>query len=199
MRATLQAVSLLLFTSLFALATYNLPDWIPADLYLRIDPLLGLGAILARKEIIGRVLWSLILLGGTLFVGRFFCAYVCPLGASLDFLDFLFFQKKSRWNFSKGPSLRKVKFILLFLFLSAALGGLSLGFFLDPISLLTRVYALFFYPLFVTLINLLMDLLRPLLQILGWIGLARWHTPQPVFYLALLTFLAASTIYGRLR
>jgi len=196
MRTSVQAASLLLFTSLFILATYNLPDWIPADLYLRIDPLLGIGAILARKEIIARVLWSLIILGGTLVVGRFFCAYVCPMGASLDFLAILFFQKKPQGDFPKGPSLRKVKFILLFLFLSAALGGLSLGFFLDPISLLTRVYALFFYPLAITLINLLMDLLRPLLQTLGWIGLAHWHTPQPVFYLVLFTFLIFAALIG---
>ena len=194
MKTIFQALSLLLFTSLFLLTTYTMPDWLPADLYLRLDPLLGLGAILARKEIILRVFWSLILVGATLFVGRFFCAYVCPMGASIDFLDRLFFRKKARRDLPQAEPLRKVKFFLLFLFLSAALGGLSLGFFLDPISLLTRIYALFFYPLAITLINLLMDLLRPALQALGWIGLARWHTPQPVFYLVLITFLIFAAI-----
>jgi len=194
MRTIVQGLSLLLFSFLFILAAYHLPDWLPADIYLRLDPLLGLGAILARKEIILRVLWSLLILGGTLGVGRFFCAYICPMGASIDFLDFLFFRKKVHRDFPKGESLRKVKFFLLFLFLSAALGGLSMGFFLDPISLLTRVYALFFYPLAITLLNLLMDLLRPLLEVLGWVGLARWHTPQPVFYLVLFTFLIFAAI-----
>jgi len=189
MKTIFQALSLLLFTSLFLLATYAMPDWLPADLYLRLDPLLGLGAVLARKEIILRVFWSLGLVGATLLVGRFFCAYICPLGASLDFLDRLFFRKKAHREFSQNRSLRKAKFFLLFLFLSAALGGLSLAFFLDPISLLTRVYALVFYPLAITLLNLLMDFLRPIFQALGWIGWARWHTPQPVFYLALITFL----------
>ena len=74
MKTFFQALSLLLFTSLFLLATYTIPDWLPADLYLRLDPLLGLGAVLARKEMILRALWSLILLGATLLVGRFFCA-----------------------------------------------------------------------------------------------------------------------------
>ena len=155
---------------------------------------MALGAVLARKEIILRGLWSLILVGATLLVGRFFCAYVCPMGASIDFLDRLFFRKRARRDLPRGKSPGKVKFFLLFLFLSAALGGLSLGFFLDPISLLTRVYALFFYPFAVTLINLLMDLFRPVLQALGWIGLARWHTPQPVFYLVLITFLVFAAI-----
>jgi polyferredoxin len=171
-----------------------MPDWLPADLYLRLDPLLGLGALLARKEMILRVLWSLILVGATLFAGRFFCAYVCPMGASIDFLDRLFFRKKTRRDLPRAASWRKAKFFLLFLFLSAALGGLSLGFFLDPISLLTRVYALFFYPLAVTLVNLFMDLFRPVFQGLGWMGLARWHTPQPVFYLALVTFLIFAAV-----
>jgi polyferredoxin len=194
MKTFFQALSLLLFTSLFFLATYTIPDWLPADLYLRLDPLLGLGAVLARKEMILRALWSLILLGATLFVGRFFCAYACPMGAAIDFLDRPFFRKRARRDLPQGKFLRQVKFFLLFLFLSAALGGLSVGFFLDPISLLTRVYALVFYPLAITLINLLLDLFRPVLQALGWIGLARWHTPQPVFYLVLATFLIFSAI-----
>jgi len=55
MRPFLQAVSLFLFTVFFLFATYKLPDWFPADLYLRLDPLLGLNAILAAREIIGRL------------------------------------------------------------------------------------------------------------------------------------------------
>jgi hypothetical protein len=60
MRKTIQTLSLLLFTSLFLLATYRLPDWLPADIYLRIDPLLGISAVIASREIIIRVLGSLI-------------------------------------------------------------------------------------------------------------------------------------------
>ena len=82
----------MLFTAFFLLATYRLPDWLPADLYLRIDPLLGINAVIASREIIARVLWSLVLIGATLAVGRFFCAYVCPLGATLDGLDFLLYH-----------------------------------------------------------------------------------------------------------
>jgi polyferredoxin len=194
MKTILQTFSLLFFTALFLLATYRIPDWLPADLYLRLDPLLGLGAVLAGKEMILRVLWSLVLVGATLLVGRFFCAYVCPMGASIDFLDRLFFRKKKRPEPSRGPSLRKIKFFHLLLILGAALGGLSLGLFLDPLSLLTRVYALFFYPLAVSLLNLFLDLFRPVFQALGWIGPARWHTPQPVYYLLLTTFLTFAAV-----
>ena len=127
MRKVIQTLSLLLFTLLFALATYRLPEWLPADIYLRIDPLLGIDAAIASREIIGRVLWSLVLIGATLAVGRFFCAYVCPLGACLDGLDFLLFRKAARPDLKAGPGLRQVKYLLLILILAAALTGVSAG------------------------------------------------------------------------
>jgi len=72
MRTPLQALSLLAFSILFIFANYRLPDWLPADIYLRLDPLLGLSAVLAGKEVISRALWSLLVLGITVVVGRFF-------------------------------------------------------------------------------------------------------------------------------
>src|SRR4030042_3804981 len=143
MRTFLQALSLLLFSAFFVLATYKLPDWMPADIYLRLEPLLGINAVFAAREIIPRALWSLITLGTTVFIGRFFCAYVCPMGASIDFLDLLFFRKKKRQNLKAESSLRKVKYFLLVIFIVAALTGLSLAFLMDPLSLLTRFYTFF--------------------------------------------------------
>jgi hypothetical protein len=96
MRTVVQALSLVLFTLLFLWANWKLPDWLPADVYLRLDPLLGLSAVLAGREIVVRALWSLVLIGATLAIGRFFCGYVCPLAAAIDFLDVPFFGKKSR-------------------------------------------------------------------------------------------------------
>ena len=102
MRTLIQAVSLFVFSLLFfVFANYKLPEWVPADIYLRLDPLLGLSAVLAGREIIGRALWSFLLIGATLVVGRFFCAYVCPMGAAIDFLDPLFWHKKVRSGLKK--------------------------------------------------------------------------------------------------
>ena len=113
MRTIIQALSLLLFSIFFVLATYKLPNWLPADIYLRLDPLLGLNAVFAAREIISRALWALVTIGATLVIGRFFCAYVCPMGASIDFLDLLFFRKKKRQGLKAQASLRKVKYFLL--------------------------------------------------------------------------------------
>jgi MauM/NapG family ferredoxin protein len=189
MRTIIQSLSLLLFSVLFVFATYKLPDWLPADIYLRLDPLLGLNAVFAAREIIGRVLWALVTIGATLVVGRFFCAYVCPMGASIDFLDFLFFRKKKRLGFKPEASFRGTKYFLLIIFIVAALTGLSLAFLMDPMSLLTRFYTFFIYPLAITLINLILDLLRPLFQPLGWVSLSHRHYFQSVYYMTGITLL----------
>jgi MauM/NapG family ferredoxin protein len=189
MRTLIQALSLLLFSIFFVFATYKLPNWLPADIYLRLDPLLELNAVFAAREIIGRALWALITIGATLVIGRFFCAYVCPMGASIDFLDFLFSRKKKRLGLKAETSFRKAKLFLLIIFVSAALTGLSLAFLMDPMALLTRFYTFFLYPLAITLINLTLDLLRPVFQALGWITLSHLHYPQPVYYMSAITLL----------
>ena len=187
MKKYIQALSLLLFSVLFFLANYKLADWFPADIYLRLDPLLGLNAVIASREMIGRALWSLLLVGATLVIGRFFCAFVCPMGASIDFLDHLLFRRKKRSALKADPGLRRVKYILLIIVLAAALTGYSLAFFMDPIAFLTRFYTFVIYPLVITLIDLFLDLLRPLFQGLGWITLSHLHYPQPVYYMSILT------------
>jgi MauM/NapG family ferredoxin protein len=189
MRTFIQALSLLLFSTLFVFATYKLPDWLPADIYLRLDPLLGINAVFAAREVISRALWSLILIGATLVIGRFFCAYVCPTGASIDFLDFLFFRKKKRPGLKAEASFRKVKYFFLVIFVSAALTGLSLAFLMDPLALLTRFYTFFIYPLAITVINLIVDLLRPLFKALGWVMLSHLHYFQSVYYMSAITLL----------
>ena len=189
MRTFLQALSLAIFTTLFIFADYKLPEWLPADAYLRLDPLLGLSAVLAGKEIISRAIWSIIVIGATLVVGRFFCAYVCPMGAAIDFLNPLSLRKKTRLGLKSEASWRKAKLFVLILFLSSALAGLSLAYLMDPLPLLTRFYTFFIYPLFITFTNLLLDFFRPVFEALGWVGLSHLHYPQPVYYMTFLTFL----------
>ncbi len=58
MRTIVQALSLVLFTLLFLWTNWKLPDWLPADMHLRLYPVLGLSAVLAGREIVNRGLWS---------------------------------------------------------------------------------------------------------------------------------------------
>ncbi len=189
MRAFLQALSLFLFTLLFIFAAYGLPEWLPADLYLRLDPLLTLSALLAKKEYIARALWSIIIVGATIFIGRFFCGYVCPLGVTIDLGHFFFWRKIKFFHFAKDKVLRRLKFYLLLITLSAALGGLTISALFDPIPILTRFYTFTLYPLVITIFNLILDILRPLSTIFGWSTLQHSHYAQPVYYMSLITFL----------
>jgi ferredoxin-type protein NapF len=189
MRIFIQALSFSIFVLLFVFTDYRLPSWIPADLYLRLDPLLGLTALLANKEIISRVLWSFLVIGATLGIGRFFCGYVCPMGAALDFLDYSFLRKRARPGLKSETVWRRTKYFLLIMMLFSALAGLMLTYFLDPLVLLTRFFTFFFYPLFVVLINFSLDLFRPLFRAIGWINLSYLHLAQPVFYTSLFTLI----------
>ncbi|MFA5027510.1 MAG: 4Fe-4S binding protein [Candidatus Methylomirabilota bacterium] len=187
MRTAIQAGSLLAFVGLFALANVRLPEWLPVDLYLRLDPLLLLGAVVAERAWIARALWALPLLVATLLFGRFFCGYLCPLGAILDFFDPLFHGGRRRRPPAPEAAWRQVRFALLAVIGAAALGGLSLAYLLDPIALLTRTFTYVFAPAAAVIANLGLDLVRPAAVRLGWIDLAYLSLPQPAYFTALAT------------
>ena len=85
MRKFLQALSLLLFSALFFFATYRLPDWLPADIYLRLDPLLGLNAVFVFFAAVYGV--PVLLLTGSMVWGLVLCALgLARLAASLFFV-----------------------------------------------------------------------------------------------------------------
>lgn len=189
MRRTIQLLSLSLFTALFLMATYRLPQWLPADLYLRLDPLLGINAVLTARQIIPRVLVSLIVVAATLACGRIFCAYVCPLGAIIDLTDPVLAAQGRRIPDDRARRLRQVKYLLLAGVLGSALVGVSLAYLIDPLALLTRAYAFVLHPLLVASGDLLVDLVRPLAGALGWTGLSHLSFRPQVFHLATLTLL----------
>src|SRR3989338_4036356 len=59
----------------------------PANFFLRLSPLAGLGASLASNEWIRDYWPALLLLVGTVFMGRFFCGWLCPFGITLYLTD----------------------------------------------------------------------------------------------------------------
>ena len=85
MRGKFQALFLILFSLLFFLAAYPLSASVPVDLFLRLDPLIAVTTFLASRGLYAPLLLSLIVIAASLFLGRFFCGYVCPLGTLIDF------------------------------------------------------------------------------------------------------------------
>ncbi len=193
MRRIIQLFSLFFFTYLFFRAGYPLTSWIPVDFFLRADPLLALTTTLSSQEINAKVLPALILIGLTLLFGRFFCGYICPLGTLLDLFDKLLGTKRPHFV----ERLRVVKFYLLIIVVIASLTGANLIYLFDPLVILTRTYTILFYPLFILLTNLSLDLMRPLADHQGWIKLAYLHYSHSFFYMSVITaliFLGIATL-----
>jgi len=131
---------------------------VPPDLFLRADPLVWVGTWLAARKFAWQMfLPALLIVLLTLVAGRVFCGWICPLGTTIDLFDrFLHRRHRARPKrdeIAARRPLRNVKYYLLGVVLVGALCGSYLGFWLDPISLLTRTLALSLIPALVYLWN----------------------------------------------
>jgi polyferredoxin len=139
-----QLFCLLLFFFLFIKTDYAGRDEIPfaVNLLFRIDPLLALCSSLASRTVITLMGWSLLVLALTFVLGRFFCGWLCPMGALLDGCH--------RWIRPHGAGPAKnfgaLKYLLLLFLLAGALFGLPVAGYFDPFSILVRGLAVAVYP-----------------------------------------------------
>jgi len=133
--------SQLLFTALFfflllksaGAAVEHLPH---TGFFFYIDPLfLWVNAL--AGPFVRAFLLALIPLLLTLVLGRFFCGWVCPLGALHQFFTWLGSRRKQRKAAVDHNSLR-LKYLLLIVLLVASLFATQLLGWLDPFALLTR-------------------------------------------------------------
>ncbi len=116
----------------------NVSAWTPADLFLRLDPLLGWTALLSSKSFLLPIaLWTLPVLALSLLLGRAFCGWICPLGTCVDVADKLVREKRQRRTDREKSFYRLKYYILAGLFITA-LFGLQLVWVMDPIALLVR-------------------------------------------------------------
>ncbi len=193
-RKIVQLMFLGLFLALFFLAKYPFSGALPADIFLRIDPLIAISTSLASRTITSGFFLSLLLIGATLFIGRFFCGYVCPLGTVIDLSDRFFKRRKRRVNEFK--ELQNIKYYILASVLVSAIAAISLFVFLDPISLITRTFAVFLYPLVIFVLNLFLDIIRPLAHRLDLTSLAYTYYIQPVFAMNALILVIFAVVIG---
>jgi len=170
-RRLAQSLSLLLFLLLLwtmrAASAEWPPDWLPPDLYLRLDPLVALAVPLSLRELVPSLLPGLGMLALALLLGRIFCGYLCPFGITLDLARFLGAQRPQgrRPCDASGvaPASRPwhwSKYLLLAAICVAAALGVNAVFVASPISLITRFYATFVFPLVQLAGNQGLDALR---------------------------------------
>ncbi len=168
----IQGLSLSLFLTALWCAPVALVSVWPPDAFLRMDPIVLLGTLVADRRL-APLMWvaGLILLL-SIAVGRFFCAYLCPMGTSIDITDHLLRtrRKRLRRHSTQGQSAkpnpdrlpaRRFKYYLLCFILGAGVLGVSLVFIASPLSLVTRFYGLIIYPVIAYLADLGLAVARP--------------------------------------
>ncbi|UCB49497.1 MAG: 4Fe-4S binding protein, partial [Deltaproteobacteria bacterium] len=110
----------------------------PVKFFFQLDPLVWLSSLLSGHHLIKGFWWAIGLILLTLFLGRIFCGFICPLGTIHHVVSRIKPSLKGarmvRAN-QKTPS-QKVKYFLLITLLLAAIIGLNLVGLMDPISLL---------------------------------------------------------------
>ena len=121
----------------------------PVGVFFRLDPLVAIGNALSSHALYKGLLLSLFILIPTLFFGRFFCGWICPLGSIHHFFGSLKSEHKrgkqliesnryKRWQNTKY-------YLLAAVLVAAALGSGIVGWF-DPFSFLVRSLGLSILP-----------------------------------------------------
>ena len=195
----LQIPLFLLFLLLLWRAAYPPPPWLEVDLFLRLDPLLCLGTMAAARVWIPGLAWGFLVLGLCLVLGRFFCGYVCPLGATVDFADRLIRGKKRGGagnSFEVSGRHRHLKYLFLIFTAGTSLAGVTSLFLFSPLAITTRFFSFAVYPPAVMLANLVLELLRPVSGLAGLEGLSFVHFNVPSFSANVVTAALVAAILG---
>ena len=115
----------------------------PVKIFLDADPLIFITTILSSREWYQTFYLAILVIVATVFLGRVFCGWVCPLGTLNNMVGSI---KKGRPKTSRVNWHRFKYYILIFLLVSS-LFSLQLTGIADPISLLIRSFSLAVYPL----------------------------------------------------
>lgn len=193
-----QLLSLILFTLLLVQASPPLSHWLPYDLYVRLDPVIVAATSISGRAIPHRLWLGFVLLFVPFVLGRAFCGWFCPMGIAIDVSDWLVksFRRTKKKSNEKLPRWRWVKYAVLSFVIGSSLAGISLFFFVSPISLITRFAALVIYPVVVFCINIFSSIVRPIADLLGLYKLSYFQLRQPVFETNIFVFLMVGTIFS---
>lgn len=146
-------LSLLIFTSLRPApgASGDIHMRAPVRLFFELDPLVGIANALAGHALYRGLLLGLLILLPTMFLGRFFCGWICPMGTLQHFVGNLPSESKrgiERIHSNRYKRWQTTKYGVLIAGLVAALFGSAAIGWLDPFSLLVRSFGLSLLPAF---------------------------------------------------
>ncbi len=193
-RVIVQAATFALFLAFVLLTTFGELDRWPGLRFwvgkvLEIDPLISLATAITAHTVYKGLLWSLVILIPTLFLGRFFCNWVCPYGTLHQFVGWLAPAggapaATTRAHPNRYRTSQRVKYYILVAMLVAAIfGTLQIGL-LDPICLIYRSFTGVVLP-------------TVSMPVPSWLGEQRLHQGAWLIGFLLFGLLAANLVYPR--
>jgi ferredoxin len=136
-------------TATLGTAWWQLRGW-PINWLLELDPLTALATLLATGRLYGNLLWTLVTIALTVFLGRFFCGFACPLGSINQFTGWLGrrgLKPGDRVEANRHRPAQALKYYFLFVLLVLALMGSVQTGVIDPLPLVYRSVNLALLPL----------------------------------------------------
>ena len=121
----------------------------PVSLFFQFDPLVAISNALSSHALYRGLLWSMVVLIPTMFLGRFFCGWICPLGSIHHFFSSFKSERKRGKQLIDSNRYKRwqtTKYYLLIASLVAAVFGTGIVGWLDPFSLLVRSVGLSILP-----------------------------------------------------
>lgn len=126
------------YATVFTASVLQDKERLPVEVFLWLDPLVGLTTALAGRQ------WNIALLGTgaillvCLLFPRGFCGYLCPLGTLLDGFDWLIGRRIARWRIPRPGRWVHLRYYLLTAVLVGASFGVLLSGYVAAIPVLTR-------------------------------------------------------------
>jgi polyferredoxin len=134
---------------------WQLRGW-PVNWMIQLDPLAGLGILLATHSINSGLIWGLVTIVLTILLGRFFCGWLCPFGTLHQLTGYVANRKKPTARKSEKnryKSAQNLKYIFLIFLLTAAMPDLLI--FISGISENKPIIFWVFTAIVITLLILL--------------------------------------------
>lgn len=186
-RRIVQTVSLLGLVFIIWMTRYPLSGFVNPLVYFYADPLAMFTTAVAERVLLFGLIVSGLTLALTFVLGRFFCGWLCPLGAVVDIGGWLAqaagVKKKKE---GEGGRAFRGKYYILAAIALAAVFGVQLAWFFDPLAIVVRALSFSIHPfvngsLNAALVGLLQNGAEFLEPAYDWLNTNVFGTAIPVF------------------
>jgi len=120
---------------------------VEAEIFLALDPLVGISTAIAAREWVWSLAWAGVILVLSILIPRGFCGYICPLGTLIDLFDWAIGKRVQRFRVERRGGWIHLKYYLLAGTLAAAAGGVLVSGYVAAIPVITRGFAFALAPL----------------------------------------------------